>query len=317
MTQDAQALLRRQAQAWAVKLKTGKPTPADVAAFKRWRDESPAHGQAWSLAAHDWSAVDEGTRDFLATHPVAQPPSARARLARRAFMGSAIAGGGALAVAGLAHPLLGLWPSWAELGADYRTATGEQRAVQVGDAIQLALNTQTSIAVSERAGPAHIRLIAGEAAVTARQTPCEVEAGAGRLLMEEAEVEVRQLGADRVSVVCRQGAARLNHPARTVTVAAGQQLVYDAAQVSTPGQARVAQSAWRDGMVVFDNMPLAEVVAEINRYRPGRVVLMGSAAGNRRFSARFRISALDEAIALLQAAHGVQVRRMGELVLLS
>ncbi|MEI2417304.1 DUF4880 domain-containing protein [Orrella sp. JC864] len=316
MTQDARSL-RRKAHAWAVKLKTGTPTAAQVAAFKRWRDSSPEHARAWSMAAHDWLAVDEAARDFQAECALVRPARGPTRAGRRAFLGAALAGGGALAAAGLAYPVMGLWPSWKELGADYRTGTGEQRLVRLHEAIELALNTQTSIAVSEQAGTARITLIAGEAAVMAGHASCEIVAAGASLLVQDADVEMRCLDGVRVSVVCRRGAAQLRHPAREAIVVAGQQLLYDREQVGTPGRAQASRSAWRDGMVVFDDMPLTEVVAEINRYRPGRVVLVGSAAAQRRFSARFRISALDEAIALLQAAHGIQVRRFGDLVLLS
>ncbi|MNY77223.1 hypothetical protein D3C86_2170500 [compost metagenome] len=70
-------------------------------------------------------------------------------------------------------------------------------------------------------------------------------------------------------------------------------------------------------MVVFDNLKLVDAIAEINRYRSGRVVLMNDALANRRFSANFKIGALDDAIELLRVAHNVQVRRVGEFVFLS
>ena len=69
----------------------------------------------------------------------------RATMSRRALL----AGGGALAASVAAYavmkPPLDLWPSFDELRADYRTATGEQRRVTVAD-VDVRLNTQTSIA---------------------------------------------------------------------------------------------------------------------------------------------------------------------------
>ena len=78
-----------------------------------------------------------------------------------------------------------------------------------------------------------------------------------------------------------------------------------------------AASNWRQGVVVFDDLPLTRVIDEINRYRPGRVVLMNDALAQRRFSAKFQIQALDDAIALMEDVLGVRVRRAGDLVILT
>ena len=69
--------------------------------------------------------------------------------------------------------------------------------------------------------------------------------------------------------------------------------------------------------MVFDDLPLTRVIDEINRYRPGRVVLMNDALAQRRFSAKFQIQALDDAIALMEDVLGVRVRRAGDLVILT
>src|SRR3546814_18780390 len=71
----------------------------------------------------------------------------------------------AMAAVAVVLPPLGLWPSWSEMGADYRTSTGEQRDVQVGAHIRVALNTQTSISVQGQDDQRQIQLIAGEAAI--------------------------------------------------------------------------------------------------------------------------------------------------------
>ncbi|SHI46651.1 FecR family protein [Pollutimonas bauzanensis] len=309
-------MLRKQARAWAIKLKTGRPSADDVAEFQLWRGQSPAHAQAWSAAARDWKTVDETTQAFAALRrPRAARPDAPRR-GRRLFLGAAASAFGTLAVVGILRPPMGLWPSWSELRADYRTGTGEQRAVSLGQNVSMSLNTQTSIAVAHRGGVQRISLIAGEAAVSAYSAACELLAEDSRLVMSDADVEIRRLAHGRVRVRCRRGEAELRHPARAVALAAGQQLIYDRRQAGTPTALPAQDDAWRQGIVVFDNMPLADAVEEINRYRPGRVVLLDSAAANRRFSARLKIAALDEAIDLLEAVHHVRVRRVGDLVLL-
>lgn len=314
------AQLRREARAWAIKLKTGQPTTDDVAALRQWVAQSPAHAQAWSAAAHDWKTVDEAARQFesrLHERGASREPSRVSRPSRRWFLGGAATAFGALAVVGIVRPPLGLWPSWSELGADYRTATGEQRDLDLANNLRLTLNTQTSVTVHQVDGVQRIALIAGEAAVMAIHTACEVVADAGRLVLSDADLQVRRLPDGRVRVQCRQGEVVLHHPTGTVSLQGGQQLVYTPGQVSGTTVVPNEQAPWRQGMVVFDDMPLRDVVDEINRYRPGRVVLLNNEVAQRRFSARFKIAALDEAIALLEAVHQIHVRRVGDVVLLS
>ena len=64
--------------------------------------------------------------------------------------------------------------------------------------------------------------------------------------------------------------------------------------------------------------PLAEVIAEINRYRPGRIVVWNADLGRRPINARFRVSNVDDILALAQRAFGAKVTTLpGGLVLLS
>lgn len=59
------------------------------------------------------------------------------------------------------------------------------------------------------------------------------------------------------------------------------------------------------------------MLSEINRYRPGRVVLMNQAVQNGPVSGRFLIASLDSALAQLQQMFDLHARRLpgGVLVL--
>src|SRR5688572_21643242 len=123
---DSQSDLLTEARAWARKLAVGSPTTQDAEALKQWCAQSADHAQAWRHASTEWQALGEVMQTYRARNPV---PTARLQQpARRWFLGAAV-GSAATAVAAVAviRPPLGLWPSWSELGADYRTATGEQR----------------------------------------------------------------------------------------------------------------------------------------------------------------------------------------------
>jgi len=312
-----QSALGVEARSWAIRLKTGQPTVDDVAAFRRWRAQSTGHAQAWALVCQDWKTVadvaqhyQEGNRQRLAKP---QPK----KVSRRFVLGAAASALGTLVVAGVARPPMGLWPSWSELGADYRTATGEQRDIQLADRVQVSLNTQTSISVRQTDGAPSIELIAGEAAVSTRYAPCEVVADDVRIVMSNGAVDVRRLASGQVRLRCIDGSVQLHHPSRTAALAAGQQVVYDRSRLGQFEEASPDGANWRQGVVVFDNLKLVDAIAEINRYRSGRVVLINDALANRRFSANFKIDALNDAIELLRVVHNLHVRRVGDFVFLS
>ena len=63
---------------------------------------------------------------------------------------------------------------------------------------------------------------------------------------------------------------------------------YGAVAVTVPARADMEQAmGWREGVLVFRDMPLSEAVAEINRYRPGRIMVLDDALAARRVSGAF------------------------------
>lgn len=316
MSREEWEAIEDEAHGWAVDLGTGRPTARDVEAFKRWLARGPAHAQAWSRASRAWRDMDAVARALDARRPRGQSRP-RAAAGRRLFLGAAVSACGAAAVAAVAGPALGLWPSLAEMGADYRTRTGEQRELLVGEELRLLMNTQTSISVRRADdGMYRVELVAGELAVPVQDHACEVWAGELRVLVAGSDVELSRIGDGQVRVACRKGAATVRHGSREVAVAAFHALTYRDGGWGKPVAIEQGSDGWRQGRVVFHDLPLADVVAEINRYRRGRVVLLDDGLARRRFSASFAIGALDDAIDQLQAVHHVRVRRVGEVVFL-
>ena len=62
---------------------------------------------------------------------------------------------------------------------------------------------------------------------------------------------------------------------------------------------------------------LTEAIAEINRYRPGRIILTNAALGARIFNARFRIENIDGVVGQIQQVFGASATSLpGGIVLL-
>lgn len=313
-TADSDAAIGQQADAWWVRLRSADFTRADADALRAWCARSPAHARAWRELQQVWQALDPALARSGTAPQGAAVLAFPSRPGRRAFLGGALAAG--VAVLAL-RPPLGAWPSLQELRADYRTGTGEQRQLALSRQMTVQMNTQTRINVNAQES---VELLAGEAEILASgaRQPVSVQAGAGRLLAQSARFNVRHTD-DAVCVTCLAGAVDVLWQQRRLTLDAGQQLVYDAQGVQAATRAAENEvSAWRTGALSFVGKPLADVVAEINRYRPGKVLLRNPELGRRLVRMRFSIAQTDGALAMIRDLYGAQMTSLpGGIVLLS
>jgi transmembrane sensor len=315
--------LRLEAQAWLRCMRSGKATEEDAQAFLRWRSSGPVHLAAFVEAQRCWDALNPAIDQLLqedASQATSRYASNGPAWGRRAFLGGAV-GAAALAGAAFVYPPFRLWPAAGELRADYRTGTGEQRQIALTDHVSVSLNTLTSITRQDVAGRmAGIELISGEAAVDLQSASrgFSVTAGAGRSVAGTGRFEVRHTDASSC-VTCVQGLLRVEHPLGTRTLQSGQQVIYTAHSLGETASVDLAAvSAWRKGVLVFHLTPLTQVVDEINRYRPGRVVLLNSNVRGREMSGYFSIRSLDAVLSQIQRTYGLSARKLpGGLLLLS
>jgi len=319
--------LKREAYQWVMRLTSGEATAADAEALHRWRQTSRAHRRAFAEANRLWdklgpAAIEVAEREATA-HPERegwhQTPDRP--LTRRAVLGSALAAAAGYAIV---HPPLQLWPSFAEMTADYRTGVGQQQRIALKN-VAVTLNTRTSMAVlpqeSDTGQANQVELIDGEANVaTTPDTvkPFVVVAAQGRTIATHARFNVR-LDDTNVCVTCLDGDVRVEHLGQASTVRSREQIVYTASKLGpVVGADPDTVTAWQRGLLVFRDVPLASVVDEVNRYRPGKIILMNEELGRRPILATFRIDRIEEVIPRMQAVFGVRVRALpGGIVLLS
>lgn len=314
--------LKREAVEWLARLSSGRATAADADALKRWCGENPAHAEAFAEASLLWDVLGPAALN-VASRSAAPAETARAhsRSARRAFLGGAAAATTAAAMGYLAaRPPLGLWPSVSELRAQYRTATGEQRRIALGEGATIEMNTRTSLNVGPASGGNRIELIAGEAAVTtgsAGAEPFIVIAGKGRASASSAKFDVRVDGAG-VCVTCLEGAVEVEHPGSVATLRPAEQVTYgDGGIGRVVGVDTAVVTAWRSGVLIFRHERLSRVIDEVNRYRPGRIILVDGALGRRRIDASFRLDRIDDVVPQIEHVFGVRATSLpGGVVLL-
>ncbi|MGE8548260.1 FecR family protein [Alcaligenes sp. Marseille-Q7550] len=308
--------LQLEAQAWVIRLKTSSLTERQAREFRRWCGRSQAHATAFAQAREVWEALpqtrEQWTQDFQMRQGRRHSP------ARRAFLGG-VAACGALYL--VARPPMQLWPSLADLRADYRTGAGEQRRVEVAEHVWLDMNTRTRLNLRDDPHLGRsVELLDGE--IEVRQAGMSaaaftVFAGTGTIQAFNGRTNIRYLDSE-VCVTCLSGGALVDYSGQRQTLEAGQQVVYGRRSLSQP-QAVPQQQApsWRQGRLVFDNVPLSDVVRELNRYWAGRLILTDESLGGSRVTAQFTLDRLDEAPERIRNAYGVELTRLpGGIVLL-
>ena len=67
--------------------------------------------------------------------------------------------------------------------------------------------------------------------------------------------------------------------------------------------------AWREGAIIFDGQPLAQAIAEIERYTDARIVVTDPGVAALRVGGRFRTDDVQGFFQGLESALPVSVRR--------
>jgi transmembrane sensor len=303
---------------WAVRLNYSQPTAKDQHDFEQWLRSDPLHGVAWQrmndlkgfksdlgalppALARDALNAAQALRDGRAN-------SRRAALKLFSLLGIAVATGW------LAREHL----PWQRVLADASTGVGEQKTLRLDDGSVIVLNTDSAIGIDLSGGSRLIALRRGEILVT---TGPDVEAAArlggkrpfwvstpfGRMQALGTRFTVR-LDEERARISVQEGAVAL-HPAgggTSVVVPAGQSRWLLAGGTQPAESQGFGADDWAEGVIAGKNIRLQDLLAEMERYRPGRIVCDPRVA-ELRLSGTFHVNDTDRALQFLMQTQPVSV----------
>lgn len=305
-------VLLSMAREWVVRLASGRITTEEMSRLKSWLATSAAHRAAFDRERTFWRQLDQlesVSGEYRVRHGSEQSRSSRRPVRRAVLVGGVVAACIALLVLYQDIQLF--------LSADYRTAVGQQHVVTLADGSVAHLNSDTALAVTYTADERRIDLLQGEALFTVVPDPQKpfrvlaqggVTQAVGTVFVVRAQE--RQTGvtvAEGIVEVSAGDDGRRTGP--SVLVQKDEQTVY---RFGEPPQAVASQdshtaTAWTRGAIIIDGQPFARAIAELDRYRPGRIVVLADESRTKPVSGRFMLTGIDDALTALASTQGLSV----------
>lgn len=295
------------AASWVARLQSDDATAADRQAFDRWIAEHPDHRAAYDELRALWSDLEE-------------VPIAKARLGQlRAQRRRRVGGFAVLCLAAGVAMLSFVTPYGDRWRADYYTGVGEVRHITLEDGTKVDLNTDTALTVHYEQGQRRVRLLRGEAFFDVAKNPLRpfvVEDNALSATALGTRYSVGSVGAGfAADVQVEEGHVQVKAAGQNAVLGAGEAATIDRQGRLSLSKADIAAgTAWRDGKLIFSRRPLRQVLATLERYRHGRILLLDAEAGDLEVSGIFDLADTDDALHVLEASLPLRVLRLSGLM---
>ncbi|MFD1704626.1 FecR family protein [Methylopila henanensis] len=297
MTDDAKNTLDALTEAALeriVHLHSGAAVAQDWEAYEDWKASSAERRAAAERAELLWARLG----------PALKPRRGGGTVA--IFAALAIGLGGAFAVGAFGPPRA--------FFADERTSAGERRTISLADGSTVEADASTSFDVDLTPGERRLKLYSGRIHVA-------VSPDAARpFVVAAGDLEARALGTafevehayDVTSVLVTERRVRASD-VRTgdqAELGEGEETEIRNGGLLAPRAVDVrAATAWRRGLLVFDDQPLDQVAHEVSRYVGGRIIVLGD-AGRLRLTGAFPTNDAPALLDAIAAALPVHVTRL-------
>ncbi|MGE8051631.1 FecR domain-containing protein [Pseudomonas monteilii] len=298
----AQRQAVREAARWYAQLSSGAASADEQARWQRWHDSDLLNRQAWQRM--------QAVSDHLAGLPGRLASSTllgAGHTRRQVLYGLAILlGGGLFGTLGWRSNARHAW------SADYHTGIGEQRAVELADGSHMLLDTDSAVDVHFATDQRRLVLHRGQVLVTtAHDTaarPFSVESRDGRVLALGTKFTVSIDDRDSEVAVLEKAVQVTARHAPPVRLEAGQRATFGAYGVGPVRRNDASVAAWEQGSLVAIDTPLAELLAQLARYRPG-LLSCDPAVARMKISGAFPITDTELALTALESAFPLRVQR--------
>ncbi|MYF30205.1 MAG: DUF4880 domain-containing protein [Gammaproteobacteria bacterium] len=329
---DSSNQAERRAQWFVMRLYSGDMTASDESELYRWLAEDPGHRRAYEhlVQLRDVSGDLAGDKDIAALTRNALGARTRTTFDRRWVVGLAAAVF-LVAITGFLAKVL-VTSDGAQI---FETALGDRQTFALRDGSSVTLNSGSRILVDFDSLGRRILLDFGEIFLEVAKDPertLTIRAGDHVVAALGTKFSVHLAG-DRLEIAVAAGRVavtddNIRYPRQTEFLArfeAGS-LILNAGSVATFEQHRQTVKedsieeverlqSWRSGRVRFEDQRLMEVISEVNRYSPVKVLIEDSTIADLRISAVLNLDQVEMAgqvellLSSLEDIHPIKVVR--------
>ncbi|MBT9183104.1 FecR family protein [Pectobacterium punjabense] len=299
--------IHQQAARWAIRLAEAPLDDEQELAFQHWLAQDSRHRHALEQAGmlwHELGSLSAEQKKGLQPQPLVKLPTRRPHRATQWKIAALLLLGFSLGTTWISDGII-------TLRSDYH-ADHQVKQVTLPDGSQVDMDAGSAIALAYTPQERRVTLLQGSAWFTVAPTNAQEKRP---FLVDAASGTTQALGTQFIvqntSQITTVGVVE-----HSVQVTAnGQTLRLDEEQAARyteqgltrlPGWNSRERGDWRRGLLIFDQQPLAIVIARINQYRSGTIVIPSSALRQRQVSGIFSLNELDNALQTMTAELGAK-----------
>lgn len=316
-TQPLESAALQQAAEWFAILRSEHAKEDDCLEWKVWLEADTSHQSAWV----EVESIGATFKHMTATGNPQAATSAllNASTSRRQAL-KLLSLAGASVITGLMVKRYSPWRDWvtniAATPRQYQAAVGQSRLLTLAEGSRLWLNTQSHAEVSYSVALRRITLHAGELLIASAKDnsgnarPLVVDTIHGRITAIGTRFTV-MLNAHDTYVAVFEGAVSVQAigSVKAQVLKAGEQLQFDAQSVQAIQPAEKAREVWTRGILLADNRRLDDFMAELSRYRNGRISVSPTIA-HLRIMGAFPISNTDLILTSIAESFPVAIKHV-------
>ncbi|QRN35589.1 FecR family protein [Pectobacterium brasiliense] len=299
--------IQQQAARWAIRLAEAPLDDEQELTFQHWLEQDPRHRHALEQAGMLWhglGSLNAEQRQVLQPQPPATFLIRRVKRATQWKIAALLLLGFSLGATWISDGIL-------MLRSDYHAAH-QVKHVTLPDGSEVDMDAGSAISLAYTPQERRVTLLQGSAWFTVAPTTAQEKRP---FLVDAASGTTQALGTQFIVQNSSQ-TTTVGVVEHSVQVTAnGQTLRLDeqqAARYTEQGMTRLPgwnsreRGDWRRGLLIFDQQPLAVVIARINQYRSGTIVIPTSALRQRQVSGIFSLNELDGALQTIATELGAK-----------
>lgn len=304
-----------QAVAWFIRLRADNVGQQDKARFIDWLEQAAEHRSAFYEICVMWGDEHllQSLTDSARKHGILPAPQKKVCINPRVSLAIAACLALAVSLAGQLQILV---------KADYSSAQGERKTVQLNDGSTLMLNTDSAVAVKLEDGQRLVELLKGEVFFDVKPDP-------GRPFVVEADYSTTRVLGTRFFVHRSDSSDEIKVLSGRVEVSEARRwknplvlrdkeavTVYDTALGQPQKLESSLSTSWIDGFLTYENETLETVVNQINRYRSGVIIFRDDKLRDLRINGRLSIRTPRDMLAVLQRTMDLKITYLTDWVVI-